>query len=213
MKVMKKVKSPMHTIIRILPGFLLLAAWTGCSSVRMESYSDPEFEDRPIGKTMVLGVSDRMSTSREYEDFFVDSLTELGVDAVSCHALLQPTNAVNQAVLVEALEANGFKSIIVTRLVAERDHSQYVTMSPASPEEYGDYYRFYDYGISHEVGYVDHIREFILESNLYDVQSRQLIWTASKSIYDTHSDTSNIKGVVKAIVKDLDKKHILTGRL
>ncbi len=212
MKAMSNDKQRLNTKTGIMLAILLLTGLTGCNSVRLESSSDPAFADRAIGKTMILGVSDRLCECRKYEEYFVDVLKNIGVDAVSCHALLQSTNDVDEAVLVDALVTNGFKSIIVTRLVAEQDRSQFVHM-PGAPDYYDDFYGFYSAGTSHELGYVQHVQEFSLESNLYDVQSRRLIWSGHKSVYDTHSEMSNIKGVVKAIVKDLKEKGLLTEAL
>ena len=51
--------------------------------------------------------------------------------------------------------------------------------------------------------------EFELETNLYDVKSKKLVWTGRKIIYDDRSDLTNLKNVIKAIIKDLGKKDLL----
>ena len=187
-------------------GLIMLAGLTGCFTTKITSWSDPAFENRPIGKTMVLGISETGSTSQRYEGYFVEKLQEQGIDGTSCYSLLQPTDVITEEQLVQYLQEHNYDSILVTRLLDERDHTQ-VSTTGSYPSHYGDYYGYYSYGMTQT--YVDNIMEYILETNLYDVKSRKLVWTGQKSVYDTNSEKSNIKEVVGVIIKDLKKKGLL----
>ena len=71
--------------------FGILMILSGCASLRMESWSDPEISERPIGKVMVLAVVEGQTTCRVFEGYFVEKLIAYGVDALSAHVVLQPT--------------------------------------------------------------------------------------------------------------------------
>jgi hypothetical protein len=187
-------------------GLIVATGLTACTMTRMTSWSDPAFKNRPIGKTMVLGIPEEGSTSQRYEGYFVEKLQEQGVDGTSCYSLLQPTEIITEEELVQYLQQHGYDSILVTRIVGERDHAQ-VASGGSYPSYYGDYYGFYSHTMTHT--YVDNIMEYILETNLYDVESRKLVWTGQKSVYDIQSENSNIKDVVAAIIRDLRKKNLL----
>ena len=196
----------MKWIKYVTAGLLVTVGLTACTTSKLTSWSDPAFENRPIGKTMVLGIPEEGSTSQRYEGYFVEKLLEQGIDGTSCHTLMKPTDVISEEQLVQYLQKYGYDSILVTRLMDERDHTQVSSMG-SYPSHYGDYYGFYSYGMSQT--YVDNIMEYILETNLYDVKSRKLVWTGQKSVYDTKSEKSNIKEVVAVIIKDLKKKGLL----
>jgi hypothetical protein len=101
-------------------------------------------------------------------------------------------------------------SIIVTRALGERQEARYDS-TVVAPSYYRGYYRFYDtsYDYVNSPGYVDTYIETQLESNLYDVKSGKLVWTGKSQITDQSSDEHNIKGVVVAVIKDLQKKGII----
>jgi uncharacterized protein YceK len=182
----------------------------GCSTVKIHSWADPEIESRKIGKTMVLGVAESDSLCREYEILFVDSLTEVGVDAHSFHALLQKADPVTEEVFAAALQENGYDSIIVTRKLSEVDRQQAVPVG-YYPSYYGNYYGYYShaFSLSYDTAYVQSFMEFELETNLYDVKTKKLVWTGRCTVYDDRTDRTNMKGVIKGIIKDLGEKGLL----
>lgn len=195
-------------VMSIVAGALVLA---GCSSLKIESWSDPAVSERPIGKVMVVGVAESATTCRMFENHFVEELQRGGHTAVSGHGLIKPTGQITEAQIDEALAAGGFNSILITRLAGEQSHSQYVQAGYESsfPSHYGDYHGYYAYSVINPIGYVDTYTEFQLESNLYDVKSRKMVWGGIKSIYDSSSDSSNIKKVVKTVLRDLNRKKLL----
>ncbi len=189
--------------LKSLPLIAALAALTSCDTVNVSSWTDPAFIGRPVGKTMILGVAESDALSRQYEGLFVERLAELGIDATSLHAALQTTVKVPEDALVAALRENAFSSIIVTRLLSETERQQVITTG--YPAHYGSYYGFYAhaYGMSRTSAEIQSFMEYELETNLYDVDTRKLVWTGRKVIYDDRSDMTNMKGIVKGVIKDL----------
>ena len=181
-----------------------------CNTVKVHSWMDPQFEERSIGKTMVLGVAESDSISRQYEALFVESLAEFGVAADSLHALVQKTDPVSEEALVAALQEKGYDSILVTRKLSETERQQVVTTG-YYPSHYGSYYGYYShaYTLSFNTATVQSFLEFELETNLYDVKTKKLVWTGRTVVYDDRSDLTNMKGIIKGVVKDLGKKGLL----
>ena len=183
---------------------------TSCSTVKVHSWMDPQFEGRKTGKTMVLGMAESDSISRQYETLFTERLIELGIEASSLHALIQNTNPVSEEELVAALQVKGYNSIIVTRKLSETERQQAVTTG-YYPDYYDNYYGYYSYGyaLTYNTAYVQSFMEFEFETNLYDVKTKKLVWTGRKILYDDRSDLTNMKGIIKGVVKDLNKKGLL----
>jgi len=200
----------MMNVKLILAGMGVMAL-VGCSTVKMESWSDPAISERPIGKVMVVGIAQSETTCRMFENHFVEQLQNLGITAVSGHALIQPSGRITEAQIEEALASGGFDSILITRLAGEQSHSQYVQAGYESvlPSYYDDYHGYYAYSVINPVGYVDTYTEYQLETNLFDVKSGKMVWGGIKSVYDSSSKTSNIKTVVTAVIRNLERKKLL----
>jgi hypothetical protein len=86
-----------------------------------------------------------------------------------------------------------------------------MTLNTARPSYYGDYYGYYThaFALSHASTQVYNYREFEIETNLYDVKSRQLIWSGRQRITDERSDDSNLQGLVDGLLSDLFRKGFL----
>lgn len=188
-----------------------LAVLAGCSTVKMDSWSDPAISERPIGKVMVVGIAQSETTCRMFENHFVEQLQNKGITAVSGHELIQPTDRITREQIEEALAGGDFDSILITRLVGEQSHSQYVQTGYEStlPSYYDNFYGYYAYSAINPVGYVDTFTEYQLETNLFDVKSGKMVWGGIKLVYDSSSKTSNIKKVVNTVIRDLERKKLL----
>ena len=195
---------------KICISILTVCLLASCNTVKVRSWADPAFAGRSIGKTMVLGVAESDSASRQYEAHFAEQLATLGVDAHSLHTLVQKTDPVSEEVLVAALQKHHYDSILVTRKLSETERQQVVTMG-YYPNYYGNYYGYYSYGygLTYNSAYVQSFMEFELETNLYDVKTKKLVWTGRTIVYDDRSDQTNMKSIIKGVLKDLGKKGLL----
>ncbi len=189
---------------------LTVCLFASCNTVKVRSWADPTFTGRTMGKTMVMGIAESDSISRQYEALFVEHLLELGVEATSLHASLQKTDPVSEEALVAALQEHHYDSILVTRKLSETERQQVVTMG-YYPNHYGNYYGYYSHGyaLTYNSAYVQSFLEFELETNLYDVKTKKLVWTGRTIVYDDRSDLTNMKGIIKGVLKNLGKKGLL----
>jgi hypothetical protein len=183
---------------------------SSCFTTKTHSWMNPKFEGRSLGKTMVLGMSTSESLSRQYETLFVDLLTERGITTSSLHDVCPTPKNLDEATLVNALQKNKFKSILVTRLLSEKERQQVINTG-YYPSYYDNYYGYYSHGIGigYNTAYVQNFIEFEIETTLYDVQTKQLVWTGRKIVYDDRTDLTNMKKVIKGVLKDLSKKGLL----
>jgi hypothetical protein len=201
----------MMNTLKVMSVGMGLAALAGCSTYKIQSWSDPAISERPIGTVMVVGIAQSATTCRMFENHFVEQLQIQGIAAVSGHALIQPTDRITEEQIDEALAAGAFDSILITRLAGEQSQSQYVQTGyqSAFPSYYGHYHGYYASSAISPVGYVDTVTEYLLETNLFDVESGKMVWGGIKSVNDANSKTSNIKKVATTVIKDLRRKKLL----
>lgn len=189
---------------------LLALLCASCAAVKIESWTDPAFKGRPMGKAMVVGVTDSEALQRQYEDLFVSGLTKAGADAVSSSSHFPADTKLTKEQLQAKLGEEGVKSLLVTRVIDEKEKAQYHA-PVAYPAPYHSYFGYYSYTFDyvHSPGYVTSYIEIHLETNLYDVETGKLVWSGSKRITDERTDKANMKRVIEATIKDLQKNQLL----
>ena len=163
-----------------------------------------------MGKTMVLGLSDSESMRRSFEEQFAESLGANGVEAVTAHSLVPTDKELSEEQFLTLLKEQSVDTLILTRVVGEQDRLRY-NPPVVHPRPYYTHYGYYNwtYDQVYAPGYVEDYVEIHLETNLYDVQTSKLIWSGQKKVTDETSAKSNLRNVIKAVVKDLKKQGLM----
>ena len=178
---------------------------TGCGMLHVDSWVNPEYPSRPVGKIMILGIGKTVEISRQYENLFIDRLTKLGVEADSMHRYVCREDLVTEDEIVEILKEHACDSIIITRLLAEKER-HYV--GGGYPDHYWHYYGFYSNAFDART--VESLVEYDLETNLYDVETRSLVWSGREVVYSDRPAQSNMKDVIKALLKSLQHANMVS---
>jgi hypothetical protein len=181
-----------------------------CTTIRVKSWKSPDVSERPIGKTMVLAIAPNTELCRKYESLFLSRFGEVGVEALSLADLGEPYEKLEKEKLVALLQNNDFDSILVTRVMALGDQQEVGPFNNLPPS-YGTYSDFYFevYVDPYLMGRDQIFMEYHLETNLYDVPSQKLVWTGRNVIYDNRSDNDNLSGIIRSVIRDLERKDLL----
>lgn len=188
----------------------LAPALTSCTSVKVQSWTDPGAVGRAMGKTMVVGISNREGVRRDYEEQFAASLSEAGVEAMTSVSVLPSTEKIAEEEFLALLGDQNVDSVILTRVVGKEDRLRY--NAPVDyPRPYYRHYGYYNYAYTraYSPGYMTDYVETHLETNLYDVPTAKLVWSGQKSVSSETSATKNMRNVIKAVVSDLGKQGLL----
>lgn len=186
----------------------LVALLSACGTLRVDSWSNPDFPNRAVGKVMVLGVGKTVEISRQYENLFIEQLNRLGVEADSMHRYVSREEMVTEDEIVEILNTHVCDSILVTRLRSEKELHYAVG---EYPDHYWHYYGFYS--TAFDARTVESIMEYDLETNLYDVKTRSLVWSGREVVYNDRPTQSNMKDVIKGLIKKLEQENMLHRQL
>jgi hypothetical protein len=197
-------------VVRWICTAVVAALAVSCASIKVDSWKDPEVADRPIGKTMVLGMSQSDSVRRQYESMFTADLRKHGIDAHAMYGMVPDLEKLEEEMLAALLEENGFDSILVTRLMSE-DQIRGMGAASRFPTYYASYWGYYStvYVASYGGSQSEIYREYRLETNLYDVETRKLIWSGRSVVYDDRSDQANMRGIISAAIYDLKDNDLL----
>jgi len=207
----------MKNKVMIAGMFLLL--FTGCSSSRItSSWSAADASPKKYNKVMVLGlIRDQDRSIGEYmEKHFVDDLKALGYNAVSAQVQFGPKAFENMCEkdAVDKIRSSGADAVITIVLLDKSKEQYYVPAQrqnlPRSVyyRRFGGYYTTI-YDRIYSPGYYVTDTKYFWESNLYDMTTKDLVYSVQTESFDPNSSESMGHEYGKLIVENMVKKNVL----
>lgn len=205
-------------VLFFLMGIALMML-SSCSSTYLSNVWKDESYNNTIKRVLIIGVAERDYMRAKFEDEFVRQFKERGVDAIAAYRVLTSNKKLDKEDIRSKVKELNIDTVLVTRLVDTETVKTYVPPIPAMPR--GPYYgaqRHYNnlhgfYGASFDVvstpGYTL-VEEFvILETNLYDAETEEIIWTVSSETLMGETSSRLIKSLVKQLVANLKELKML----
>jgi hypothetical protein len=189
----------------VISSFLCLLV-AACATTQVTSvWKDPAFTAGQMKKVLVIGMSEKVSLRRVFEDAFVERLEARGVKALPSYPVF-PDGKLTDQKLVDELMESGADTVLIARLVESKTVEQVVpastTMVPRqSVDLYGYYATTYDY--VYNPGYVTESRVAVVETNLYDAATKKLIWTGQSDTLVKGAQDDLVKSFVKTLADRL----------
>lgn len=207
-----------RVLVLMMPLFLLLAA---CSSTNVtNSWKDKDIEQASFRKVMVIAMvpeTDRALRQR-MEDQMVDDLVKRGYNAVSSLSEYGPKAfaGMNERQVLQDLNKGKIDGVITVSLLNTEQSENYIPGSVRYEPYALVYNRFWGYyqTIYNRVytpGYRDRQTNYFFETNLHDVRSNKLLYSAQSKSFDPSSAKQIANDVAKAVVKDMQKNGILSA--
>jgi hypothetical protein len=158
-----------------------------CAETKFTSvWKDEAYQGLPA-KIMVIGGSNTPAIRRLFEDEFVKELKEHETDAIVSYTVLPDQSLADKGAIIASAKEVGADTVLITKAVGRR------TGPTGGPWEV------------YQSEYVD------TETNIYDVKSGELVWTASSEtwINENVSERSRIRAFVKVIVRRLSDQKLV----
>jgi len=204
-----KVTSRKQSIWCLIVFAAVVAACTTAKPIaewRNRAYTGGPFEN-----ILIVGISDRVTSRRAFENSFVDRLGEEQIKATAAFAVMPENARPTEENIRAVIEDIHFDAVLTTHLVGvdEKEIYQPVAYRPAP------YYRsFYGYygrvgGYVYEPGYYRRQTNVRLETNLYDTRSEALVWSMQSETIDPGSIQKLIDAEIKSVVKRLKAHRLL----
>jgi hypothetical protein len=180
------------------------------------SWRNPEASVKQFRKILVIGMSDRVEVRANFEDALSAKVARPGIQAIPGNTiLLRPEGtAVNLDYIKDQIRSNSIDAVIVSRLVKIDKNITYVPGEAFYPYPYySTFYGYYGtvYPVVYSPGYLKEEKKIRIETNFYstDGPEGQLVWTGVSDTFNPSSATKAIDGVVKLVVKELEKQQLL----
>jgi hypothetical protein len=186
-----------------------LFVFISCATTTLTAVWKGESYKGPVKKMAVIGVSDKPVIRNLFEDEFVRELRARGTDAVASYTVLPIDRLADKGIVQSKIRETGADAVLMIRLVDMKSVQTYV---PGQVYVMPNYYHGWSgyYGnVFATPGYAYQDEYAYLETNLYDVKTEQLIWSARSETWMADSDQSTIKSFIGVIIARLAADKII----
>jgi hypothetical protein len=187
-----------------------------CGTTSMQSaWKDETYQTTPK-KIMVIGVAKNPGKRRFYEDQFASVLQKRGIGAIPSYQHFAGDGRMDSTAAIAKMQELGADAVLVTRLLDKKTVETYyppsVTyMGPSYyPSYYGGWYGYYSYDYMTTPGYTAVEDYYYLETNLYDLGTRKLVYSGlSETTISSSASESVVKEVVQIISESMVQKKVI----
>jgi len=163
-----------------------------------------------IDKILLVGVAKDPWVRKMFEGELKEEFSDYNVNAVSSLEIVSPDEKITKENFELYFGNHNFDAVLVTRVVAENiEKSQVYNYTP----NYG-YYGFYGYYYSaysyaYNPGYTVSQTNVNLETNVYDIKSMELAWSAMSESFDVKKASDLIDPIVQMIVDEMQSDGLI----
>ena len=212
---MHKFRAVFITPLLAVSSALLVAS---CANTKIsQSWVEPD-NKRSYNDLLIIGVGESQQNRRAYESHFVEELQAKGTEAVASYKLIPNSEKLNRDTVDKAIQGMEIDGVIVTHLVAVDEETIYRPSMDYMPMYgggyYGGLYSYYPHVNTYvsRPGYYTTHETYTLETNLYDVESEELVWSARSRTFSPESVSEVINDLTKLLIKDLKEKNLIKAK-
>lgn len=204
----------MRKTIAVLVFMLLYSCSTPVKIVH--SWVPPNATPVSFTKIIVLALAPvkYADAGRTGEEAMAAELKANGIIAISAQDQYGPQafRYTNEETAIAKLRENGADGVMVMSLLDEDKEKKYVPGYWTQPYygHFWGYYRFW-YDRAYQPGYYETTKNYLFETNLYDLSTRNLIYSAQSRATNPGSTDKLATTFSKDIVADLKNKHVVNS--
>lgn len=196
---------------------------TGCTSQQITSswVTDKEYPDKSFDNICVIALIPDRAAKIAVEDQTVELLNKRGVEAIRSMDVFVPKFSDQEVPpkgqMVKAMREAGCDGALTIVELAVKSESRYVPGFEPAPlppyhfRYYDSYYSYYSYRYRqiYEPGYIIKESTYFFETNFYDLETEELLWSIQTSAFEPANVTSWFYEHSRTIIKQLKKEGLL----
>ena len=190
----------------------LLALLSGCQSTSIRSaWFDTDFTGPPLRKIVVAGSVSGVADGRLVEDTFVEKLRAAGVDAIAGHSIRLDDPKLPEASFDAAVMNTGAQGLLLVNLLDVDTRTQVMTTMVHGGMGWGR--GTWGWGsATRTMVPVQEVRQYdiaTVETKLFDVKTKQLVWAATTSTFNPRSVARESPAFADLIIGQLASRGII----
>jgi hypothetical protein len=189
--------------------FVMALLLPSCATTKLTSlWRDEAYQNHPQ-KILVIGMLKTPANRRIFEDEMVKQLKARGTDALAGYSVLPEQAEANKETITTKMNERGTDVVLIARLMDKKTVTTYIPGDARSgyPGYGGGWHGYYAYS----PGYVVQDEYALVQTNLYDLKTDKLIWTAASKTWITDNDEILIQSFIKVIIERLVSDKMLSA--
>lgn len=199
---------------------ILSIMFSGCSATKISSvWRDPSFQEKKYKNIIVIGIMEenrKRSLRLSFEEHLVNDLKEMGYKAISSTDAYGIKSFIGKTEdeIIQILKTGGYDAVITTTLLDISKEQNYVRghmdywPGGIYYSRFGRYYSYWHNRV-YAPGYFIINTNYIIESNLFDIEDDKIIFSAQTESMDPSSIDNLAHRISKSILKSMHEKRVL----
>jgi hypothetical protein len=208
----------------IRPLLILIGILFSCSATNMvTSWNDKNAQEKKYQRVGIVAITPNTENRATAEDAVASQLRAKGINAFATFNTfpfagkigeIDLPDSIIQRKIREKVRDNKFDAIITMTVLDKQQQQEYVEGSsisigaPVYDYTFGGYYS-YAYQTVYTSGYYKTTSSYFLETNMYDIATEKLIYTAQTKTIDPESISKEAPNFARVIVDDMMTKKVL----
>jgi hypothetical protein len=185
------------------------------------TWKNPNVSAAVYDNILIASMSSKVNVKQEIENNLAAELSKQGVQAYKGIEVLPPSFRDNpdKNEMLKKIRGTSANAILTVSLIDTETENRYVpgnvTYAPVSRfGYYGRFWGYYNYWnpIVTSPGYYTEDKTYFLETNLYDVDTEELVWSAQSETYNPSSLSQSSQEFAKIIVDKLKADGVIRSR-
>jgi hypothetical protein len=194
-------------VFTVLVASLLAAC---ANTVVLNAWRDKGYDNTPLKKVLVVTGLQRNSDSHQLQDALVMQLKESGVEAIAGYTVFKGSGHPAKEQVMKYAIQNQVDSILVSRITGENTEAIYhPSTTYGVPYPYYSYWDTYYPRMYDRAGFAAKYKYYYLESNIYAVYDKKLVWTAVSEAMDPKNMANEIKVFANQIVSAIKSSALI----
>lgn len=196
-------------LIVLLFSIVMVAVTTSCANTSILENWKEEGLSHSIKHPMIIGISDSQQTRQIYEKHFVSELKKRNITATPSYKLISSKQKINRNTVRAAIDGTEIDAVLVTYLVSadveikHRDSPLGVSYSSTAEGSQ------ISATIISKRGRSRSEEVFVLKSDLYDVESRALVWSVQTETVGPESIDEVVTEVIELLIDQMFSDDIV----
>ncbi len=185
--------------------------FSSCTTTQVTAvWKDDTYGGHPH-KVLVIAVLQNSAVRRIMETALVRQLNARGIEAVPGFSVLSDDQEISKDVIAGKARELGIDTVLVSELLDKRTVASYVpgqasygfgTAYYVAPY-YGGWYNY-----AYSPGYYVQDQYVILVTNLYDVKTEKLVWSATSETKITGGDEQTVRSFSQTILNEMARQNL-----
>ncbi len=203
----------MHIKLRQLLLLILLSLLLGsCASTQVaDSWTNPNYANRGLGKVLVLGVANDETKRFMFATDLTSALKNNGVDAIAGSNVRALRGQLNKDKVIGALKNMDVDNVIVTRIASynidQKFHGGYTEIWTMGVPTIGGYWTT-GYHVTTHPDYISERTTLFLETSVFNTEDGTLMWSVRTKTKEPENNDV-IKDLIRQIVPRLKRDGII----